>query len=721
MSMRRSVSYILLALCVCAQSVAWHVVCAAEPHSSEATPPSSSHAIPPEVSLRTVSPRIALPDDGPIYDRTMEGPGVVQFQEAVKAFTRGQYAAARAGFSALDTLDSTSALIPPMKAFLAELTLLEHPSDHARREALTLYRGIIGSYPKNPNAFRALWRVGDLYADMGWLQDAVAAYEYALSRELPRHDADRTLLALGGALGDLGRLAEAERVFGMVRERAIDDRLVVRATLDQANVLYAQQRKRDALPLYDFLYRRWPNTLKYNPDALQQYGDALFDNQELKRGREIDLLLLNLFPSHRHAGTALVRLGDSHSRLGLRTPAELFYTLAQTEHRDTAAAVVARMRLARNEQDIAASAGESFLRKKVEGMIRGSSPSYLESSEGEGLYKAIVLNHQGDMLGSEALVRLAEHYELRGDPPRAIQVYQDVTRRAGVVPHDPWPSAAGLHLAAIFKPQLEAAIKNKNDVQVLTLFHSHGRDPEQHYVGTQTLLEVADTHRRLGFSSEAVRFYQTLVRNRKVASLHEAALVGLGESYLDQSDPEAARNVFESFRLHYPKSSRSTRVSRELTTALLEQGDRRSAIRIMRHWTRAHPHDPAHRWMYVALARALADDQKQEEAAAAFEDAVKHNALNRPEDLLRYADLLVQLNKPERATDLYRQALKSRPDPMEAEWAQVQIMLNSGSKNRTDGRPTGERADAAFQDPLFQRAAGAMQIGLRSAIGDKGR
>ncbi|MEP6890963.1 MAG: tetratricopeptide repeat protein, partial [Nitrospirota bacterium] len=465
----------------------------------------------------------------------------------------------------------------------------------------------------------------------------------------------------------------------------------------------------------------WPNILKYNPDALQQYGDALFDNQELKRGREIDLLLFNLFPSHRHAGTVLVRLGDSHSRLGLHTPAELFYTVAQTEYRDTAAAVVARMRLTRNEQEIAASAGESLLRKKVEGIMRGSSPSYLESSEGEGLYKAIALSHQGDRLGSEALVRLAEHYELRGDPPRAIQVYQDVTRRAGVVPHDPWPSAAGLHLAAILKPQLETAIKNKNDVQVLTLFHSHGRDPEQHYAGTQTLLEVADTHRRLGFSPEAVRLYQTLVRNRKMASLHEAALAGLGESYLDQSDPEAARNVFESFRLHYPKSSRSTRVSSQLTTAMLEQGDRRSAIRVMRRWTRTHPHDPAHRWMYVAIARALAEDQKQEEAAAAFEEALKHNALNRPQDLRRYADLLLQLNKPERATDLYRQVLKSRPDPMETEWAQVQIMLNSGGKNRTEGRPTGELADTALHDPLFQRAAGAMQIGLKSVIGDKGR
>ena len=688
---------------------------------SQAAPPSSSHAIAPEVSSRALSPRIALPDDGPIYDRTMEGPGVVQFQEAVKAFARGQYAAARAGFSALDTLDSSSALIPPMKAFLAELTQLENPSDHARREALTLYRGIIGSYPKSPNAFRAHWRIGDLYAEMGWLQDAVAAYEYALSRELPRHDADRTLLALGVALGELGRLAEAERVFDMVRERAIDDRLVVRATLDQAKVLYAQQRKRDALPLYDFLYRRWPNILKYNPDALQQYGDALFDNQEVKRGREIDLLLYNLFPSHRHAGTVLVRLGDSHSRLGLRTLAEFFYTVTQTEYGDTAAAVVARMRLSRMEQEIAASAGESFLRKKVEGMIRGGDISYLDSSEGERLYTAIALKHQDDMLGSEALVRLAEHYELRGDPARALQVYQDVTRRGDVVPQDPWPSAAGLHLAVILKPQLEAALKKKKDVQVLTLFHSHGRTPEQHYIGTQTLLGVADTHRRLGFSLEAVRLYQTLVRNRKVVSLHEAALVGLGESYLDQSDPAAARNVFESFRLQYPKSARSTGVSRQLTTAMLEQGDRRSAIRVLRHWTRAHHRDTAHSWMYVTLARALAEDQQQEAAAAAFEEALRNNALHTPQDHLLYADLLLKLNKPERAEALYRQVLTSRPDPIEAEWAQVQIVLNFGGKTRKEGRPTDVFEDAEFHDPLFHRAAGAMQIGFKSAIGKEGR
>jgi TolA-binding protein len=356
----------------------------------------------------------------------------------------------------------------------------------------------------------------------------------------------------------------------------------------------------------------------------------------------------------------------------------------------------------------------------VEGIIRGSGSSYLDVSEGEALHKAIAFEHQNDMLGSEALFHLAESYALRGDLSRAIEVYQAVTRRNGVISQDPWPQTAGLHLAALLKPQLEAALKSKQDVQALTIFHSHGQAPEQHYIGTRTLLEVADTHRRLGFSTEAVHLYQMLVKNRKAAALHEEALLGLGESYLDQRDPAAARNVFESFRLQYPRSVRSALVSRQLTVAMLEQGDRQSAIRVLRHRTRSQSRDTAQGWIYVTLARTLAEDQKREEAAVAFEDAMRNNALRAPQDLLFYADLLLQLNKPERAMDLYRQVLKAGPDPMEAEWARVQIMLNSETKNHQGAGSRVMAPDAEFDDPLLHRAAEAMQIGLQAAMAKEG-
>lgn len=711
--MRISASCQWFLVCTLAYGPALQIASAAELGESQAMP-SPARAMSPQSSSETPSPWVALPDDGPRYDQTVEGPGALPFQEAVKALGRGQYAAARAGFDALAALDSTSPLIPPLKAFMAELTLLEDPTDHGRREAITQYRSIIGAYTKNPNAFRAYWRVGDLYTEMGWYQEAIVAYQYALSLGLPHHDADRSLLALGVTLGKLGRWTEAERAFETVRERAMDDRLIVRATFNQANALYVQKRKRDAVPLYDFLYRRWRNLLKQNPDALQQYGDALIEVQELKRACEIDLLLYNLFPSHRHAGTALVRLGDSHGWLGLGTKAEFFYAAARTQYADMAAAVAARIRLARQEQEIAASAGESFLQKKVAGMIRGKGLSYLDASEGEETYKTIALEHQNDILGSEALYYLAEHYELQGNPVRGIKVYQDVTRRTGVIPDDPWPQTAGLHLASLLKPQLETALKDKKDVLAVMLFHSHGHAPEQHYIGTRTLLEVADRHRRLGFSTEAVHLYQTLVKNRKATAFHEEVLLGLGESYLDQLDPAAARNVFEGFRLQYPQSPRSPLASRQLTTAMLEQGDRRSAIRVMRHWTKLHPRDAAQGWMFLTLARTLLAEQKREEAAAVFENALRNNVLREPQDVLSYADLLIQLNHREHAVELYRQVLKAGPNSIEAEWARMQIMLNPEAKNPQGAQSSATAPDAEFTDPLFHRAAGAMQTGLQA-------
>ena len=99
---------------------------------------------------------------------------------------------------------------------------------------------------------------------------------------------------------------------------------------------------------------------------------------------------------------------------------------------------------------------------------------------------------------------------------------------------------------------------------------------------------------------------------------------------------------------------------------------------------------------------------------------MRNNALRAPKDLLLYADLLLKLYQPERAVDLYRQVLKAGPDPMEAEWARVQIMLNSGDKNRKGAQSRAVASDADFDDPLLHRAAGAMQIGLQAAMVKEG-
>jgi len=710
--MQITTSYKWLLACLLTQGLLLDIAAAAD------TGPLPSATLPIHArSVQANSPaspsRLTLPDEGPRYNHIVEGPDSLQFQEMIASFKHGQYAMARAGFAALVKHDPDSELVPSAKAFLAELTLLEDPTDHGRTEAITQYRTLIRLYPKDPNSSRALWRIGDLYVEMGWFQEAIVAYEYATSRVLARADADRSMLSLGVILESRERWAEAERAFEMVRKNTTDDRVLMRATLGQANALYALQRKREAHPLYDLLYQRWPDLLKSDPQGLQQYGEILVDANQLQRARIVNMLLYNLYPSHPSSGAALVRIGDIHRRLGMRTQAEMFYRAAQAQYVGTPEAGAARMHLARIEQELAVSAGESFLEKKVEGMIRGGSASYLESSEGETLYKTIAKEHPHDVLGSEALFQLAEHHELGSAPSRAIQAYLEVTRRAGIVEHDPWPRAARLRLAVMLKPQLEAALKAKNDIQVAVLFHSHGQAPEQHYIGTRLLLEVAEAHRRLGFSAEAARLYQTLVRDRKAAPLHESALIGLGESYLDQREPAAARNVFESFRLQYPRSPQSMLVLRQLTTAMLEQGDRRSAIRLMRQWLRAHPREEERGWMQLTLAKTLVDDHQAGEAVAAFEEAARHKFMQSQSDRLMFADLLTALKKHQRAVDLYQRILASHPAPDQAEWARLQIVRNLATQRLHGPVRAVLTPGAGTGDPLLYRAAAAIQASLR--------
>jgi tetratricopeptide (TPR) repeat protein len=124
--------------------------------------------------------------------------------------------------------------------------------------------------------------------------------------------------------------------------------------------------------------------------------------------------------------------------------------------------------------------------------------------------------------------------------------------------------------------------------------------------------------------------------------------------------------------------------------------------------------------MSLTLARTLLEEQKREEAAAVFENALQNNVLREPQDLLSYADLLLQLNHREHAVELYRQVLKAGPNSKEAEWARVQIMLNPEAKNPQGARSSATAPDVEFTDPLFHRAAGAMQTGLQATKANEG-
>ncbi|MEW6247002.1 MAG: tetratricopeptide repeat protein [Nitrospirota bacterium] len=643
------------------------------------------------------------------------------FQYGVQAFQERDYAAAVRYFQNAVKQQPNSPVAQAALAFLADATALAGRTDASRSEAINVYRVLIRDYPGTPNAVRAEWRVGDLYNELGWHHEALATYERAAAHAQSGYDADRALLGQGVTFMALEKWREAEQALDTLRRRTADEGIVMRATLGTATALYQQGRIQEAQPLFDFCYRRWPAFVKRDPGSLLRFASTLFETGRLHLARHIYSTFYNLYPRHADAPSALVSIGDTFQKSGLRHQAEIFYTSALTLYPGTPTEPLAKLRLVQLGLEAVADAEGNLLRLTVESAMRGEPAPYLDPAEQRETLRTIAARYADNVLASEALFRLGEHYESAGDRMQAIQAYQDVTKRSGRIEGDPWPETAASRIATILRPWMEAAFKAGDDLTAVTLFHRHGALADRVYLGQELLLNVADAHRRLGFTAQATRLYQTILREPKGRPFLEQALIGLGRTYLAQHDPAAARKVFERYRLQFPVGRSTPEALGLLVKAMRQQGDRSGAIRVCRRWLRLYERHPDRPDMLILLARTLAEAGKSDEALLVYEEAWRTGSFRDAAALLEFGDLLAKVQQYDRAVGLYRQVLAARPRPDQAQWARLQLgRIQLMQKNYREAESLFKQV-GAVDDPLMRRVSTTLLQQIRPRVQKKGR
>ena len=245
-------------------------------------------------------------------------------------------------------------------------------------------------------------------------------------------------------------------------------------------------------------------------------------------------------------------------------------------------------------------------------------------------------------MGSEALYYLGKGYEHANDMNRALHTYKEITLRAANK-NDPWGMKASERLSAILIPWIEAAIASRDDLTVVSLFHRHGAMAEQRYARSPLLLDIAESHRRLGFAPEAIRLHQQVLKSHRDSALLESALIGLGKIYLDQRDPQAARKVLERCRFQFPLGKHEGEVVHLLIDAMRQQRDLQGLLHLCRTWLLRHSVHPERPAMYIQLAKTLGELEKFEESALAYEEGFKVGASQSSDTLVSYADTLSRL------------------------------------------------------------------------------
>ncbi len=656
-----------------------------------------------------------LPDDGPRQEGQSSGIDGLAWQEGQSAYRKNAWPEAQRFFGKVIKEHPESPLVPSAKAFLVELLLRDDVTGQTRSEAIQEYKKLLRDHPQSPNARRAEWRIGDLYFEQGALQEAQAFYENAMAHSvnLP-FDGNRALLGLGYTFMAMGKWSDAEHAFANVRKRSEDEQLLQGATLGLAHALFREQRFSEAQPIYDISYRRWPHLLRGDPLSLQRYAVTQVKLHHEASARELMLLFYNLYPRHEYAATALLHVAES-LRAGAKQPlAEFVYALIPSLYPDSALDATAKLRLAALRAENMLPAGSNSLGLTVSAMIHNVPVPDQTDASYRVLLEEIATREASSPMGSEALYYLGKGYENAGDMHRALRAYKEITLRA-TNKNDPWAMKSAERLSAILTPWIEAAIASRDDLTVVSLFHRQGATAEQRYARSPLLLNIAESHRRLGFSPEAVRLYQQILKSHHDSALLEAALIGLGKIYLDQRDPEAARKVLERYRFQFPIGRYDGEVLHLLIDAMRQQRDLQGLLHLCRMWLLRHPVHPERPAMYVQLAKTLGELEKLDEAALAYEEAFKAGAVQSSDMLVSYADILSRLNRHERAIAAYQLVLAKKPNVSHADWARLQTAKHWTVLKQYDRATVALAELDVTDDPMLNRLSASLKTSVRTA------
>ena len=687
----------------------------AVPKQSSSSPVQQAEATPVQDQPERIP---TLPDDGP---RTEEGPhaqgqGIAElsWHEGYAAYKKGAWSEARRFFETIVTGHPKHAAALSAQAFLAEIVLQHDGTGPNRQEAIHTYKKLLHDHPQSSNARRAEWRIADLYLEQGWLQEAQATYEQAMAHSLHfPFDGNRALLGLGYTYLAMRRWSDAEHAFANLRKRTDHQLLLRDGNMGLAHALFRQQRLAEAQTIYEFGYRRWPEAFRLDPSAVLRYASTLAALHRDPAARELMLLFYNLYPRHADAPTALLYLADNAAAMSNPAKAEFFYALIPTLYAHTPQDTAAGMRMASLRVERMAPAGDNWVGLTVNAMMHNVSMP----DQTDALYQVMlrdVVDQQADNpLGSEALFRLGQYYEKGNDTNRTVRIYHMAALRGGN-PSDPWPIKASERLSALVKPWIEAALHSHDDLTVVSLFHRHGPAGGQFYAHSPLLLEIADAHRRLGFSPEAVRLYQQAVKENDPA-LIESALLGLGKTYLDQQDPAAARKVFERYRFQFQPGRHESEALRLLVAAMMRQKDFPGLLHLCRQWLVHHPAHGERPFMYLQLAETLGQLKKLHESALAYEEAFKAGAGRSVATLLPYADTLSRLNRHQQAVAAYLELLEHKPAVRHAEWIHLQTAKHWYALKQYDRATVALAEVGESDDPLMMRFTASLRGSLRAA------
>lgn len=472
---------------------------------SESTPV----ALPPPEATVTEKPSVPELKQKP-------KPGQGTFDQGLKAYQDGDFAAAEEFFNQVFTAFPKSALgvSAQFRSYDAQVqAALADAGSRSRMSALVdEFLAAVRTHADHPDAPWALLQVARLYESMEFFYEAAGVYKALIKRYPESPFAPAANFALARLNFSLQRYEDAYDDFSDLLKRQPEGGFSVYAHYYRANALYNLGQPEKALAEYRVGIALDPDFLHRDSLSLYLLGSTYHRLQRYPEAREYFLMMRNLFPNDKNTPQALAKIGEILVLKKSLPEAMLMFTTVLKEFPGSEGDVVSRLKMAILGEDAEA-------RQKLE-LINPKYSEFLDSEKG---YLYLVKHHPESPFTDIARLNLGRLYFEKGEYEKArlmLGAMLDRRLEPGL------REAAFTNLRKVIYAEIEEYFKETKFDLIVALQNEYGKDFLSRPSAVYPFLWIAEALRREGFEVGALNAYREIKRLKPKAL--EAQIVDWG-------------------------------------------------------------------------------------------------------------------------------------------------------------------------------------------------
>ena len=593
------------------------------------------------------------------------------FRKAREAMVGGKLSEARTLFLEFLKTNPEGVLAEGGYYVLASLPVEEDEPDKKALNAIDRLLEQRRKAPQSPYAPWALCRVGELYQEIGWTEEATGIFEEFLAT-YPRDSlTGGVLLNAGRSFLQTKKYIEAALIFRRLVEEPKWRHYHLEGAVGLADSTAFSHAWKQAYYWYQVVEAENPKLIRASATSAYHYGLTELQLGQKSRALEWFLITYNLHPQKVEAGHALIQIGEFLQKEHHEMPALWFFHEAALRFKNHEPGRRGEAALTRWVVSYLASPHSDEERRAL--YERFDSLEIYLSVSWDGVIEStrVLAQSPESELADEAQFWLARGYEETGDEKSALNAYRQLVESAR---HKVWKTKA----EEILVGKLLYKFRNHYDgqawVKLVQLYDAQRSLIDVLPFNGEWTVMLAEAYRHIGLFQAAMKQYNEILVHDPETKMKEDIYFWKVLLAHEQGEEQLIREAANMYSTNFPNGKWRSEIALRVGRLDVQQEDYESAVKqfsfVLEQSRDTSIRQKAHR----ERARAFQALGKVDSAVADYRKMIKEKTATLG-TRLSLADLLYEEKRYQDAANVYQPIAESDAIAEAKTWAQFRLAM----------------------------------------------